>query len=218
MLLGDGDGGDFATVVFGCVHTEAAPAASDFQDSVGGEKMEAFAEFVVFPALRDFERLVDRLKIRTGIGHGVIEPELKEFVTEIVVLADVFPAHGAAVRSAQVEGAVDGIEQIEKTRATGLARLQSLCVVGVQDEPSDDLGEIVGRPFAGHVGFGKTNGTVEDTPLEEVLISNRDTGLNAGAEPAIDTFGTIRKYDFEAAEFEFGEAIENESAEKHVRC
>jgi hypothetical protein len=100
LLLGEGDGGDFATVVFGCVHAEAAPAASDFQDSVGGEKVEAFAEFVVFPALSGFERLVGYLEIRTGIGHGFIEPELKEFVTEIVVLADVFPTHGEAVRSA----------------------------------------------------------------------------------------------------------------------
>jgi hypothetical protein len=30
LLLGDGDGGDFATLVFGCMHAEAAPTASDF--------------------------------------------------------------------------------------------------------------------------------------------------------------------------------------------
>ena len=216
LLLGYGDGCDFTTVVFGCMHAEAAPTASDFQDAVGGEKAEAFAEFIVFPALGDFERFVGRFEIGTGIGHGVIKPELKEFVAEIVVLADVFPAHGAAIRSAQVEGAVDGIEQIEKTRATRLACLQSLCVVGVQDEPGNDLGEIVSRPFAGHVGFGKPDGTIENTPLEEVLISHLDAGLNPSSQSAVDAFGTIRKYDFEAAEFEFGEAIENESAEKHV--
>ena len=78
--------------------------------------MQAFAEFIVFPALGGFERLVGRLEIRAGIGHGVVEPELEEFVAEIVVLADVFPAHGAAVRPTQMEGAIDGIEQIEKVR------------------------------------------------------------------------------------------------------
>ena len=216
LLPGDGDGGDFATVVFSGMHAEAAPTASNFQDAVGGDEAQAFAELVVFPALGGFERLVGGFEIRAGVGHGSIEPELEEFVAEIVVLADVFSAHAAAVRPAHVEGAVGGIEQIEKAGSTGLARLKGLCVVGVQDEPCDDLGEVVGRPFASHIGFGETNRAVEDTPLEEILITHLDARLNARAESAIDAFGAIRKDDFEAAEFEFGEAIENESAKKHV--
>ena len=97
LLFGDGDGGDFATVVFGCMHAEAAPTASDFQDAVRGDEVEALAEFIVFPALGGFERLVGRFEIRARVGHGGIEPELEEFVAEIVVLADVFPAHDTAI-------------------------------------------------------------------------------------------------------------------------
>ena len=115
-----------------------------------------------------------------------------------------------------MEGAVDGIEEIEKACSTGLACLQGLCVVSVEDEPCDDLGEVVGRPFPGHVGFRKTDRAIEDTPLEEILITYLDACLNALAEPPVDAFGTIREDDFESAEFEFGEAIENESTEKHV--
>ena len=110
LLAGDGDGGDFAAVVFGGVHAESAPTASDFQDAVGGNEVQAFAEFIVFPALSGFERLVGRFEIRAGIGHGGIEPELEEFVAEVVVLADVFPTHIAAVRPTQVESAVGSIE------------------------------------------------------------------------------------------------------------
>ena len=216
LLAGDGDGGDFAAVVFGGVHAEAAPTASDFQDAVGGNEAQAFAEFIVFPALSGFERLVGCFKIRAGIGHGGIEPELEEFVAEIVVLADVFPAHIPAVRPTQVESAVGSIEQIEKARSTRLARLHGLCVVSVQDEPGDDLCEVVGRPFSSHVGFRETNRTIEDAPLEEILITHLDARLDTRAESAVDATGAIRKDDFEAAEFEFGEAIENEAAEKHV--
>ena len=115
-----------------------------------------------------------------------------------------------------MEGAVDGIEQIEKTRATGLARLQGLCVVGVQYEPCDDISEVIGYPLAGHVGFGEADRSIKDTPLEEILISHLDARLNARAESAVKALCTIWEYDFESAEFEFGEAIENESAEKHV--
>jgi hypothetical protein len=115
-----------------------------------------------------------------------------------------------------MEGAIDGIEQIEKARPTGLARLQGLCVISVQYEPCDDIGEVIGCPFAGHVGFGEADRTIEDTPLEEILISHLDARLNARSESAVNAFCAIREYDFQAAEFEFGEAIENESAEKHV--
>jgi hypothetical protein len=114
-----------------------------------------------------------------------------------------------------VEGAVDGIEQIEKTRSTGLARLQRLCVVGVQDEPGDNIGEVVSCPFAGHVGLREADWTIEDAPLKEILISHLDARLNARAESAVNAFCAIWEYDFETAEFEFGEAIENETAEKH---
>ena len=94
--------------------------------------------------------------------------------------------------------------------------MHGLCVISVQDEPGDDLCEVVGRPFASHVGFGETNRAVEDTPLEEILITHLDARLDASSQPAVDATGAIREDDFEAAEFEFGEAIENEAAEKHV--
>ena len=97
-----------------------------------------------------------------------------------------------------------------------MARLHGLCVISVQDEPGDDLGEVVGRPFTSHIGFGETNRTIKDAPLEEILITHLDTRLDASPKPAVDATGAIREDDFEAAEFEFGEAIENEAAEKHV--
>jgi hypothetical protein len=97
-----------------------------------------------------------------------------------------------------------------------LARLHGLRVVSVQDEPGDDLCEVVGRPFSSHVGFRETNWTIEDAPLEEILITHLDARLDTRAEAPVDATGAIRKDDFEAAEFEFGEAIENEAAEKHV--
>ncbi len=77
---------------------------------VGIRELEFAAEGVVFFGLGVFKRLVGGGETGGGVGHGSIQPEGVEFVSEIVVFGNV-PAGGFdGVRAFQVPEPVDDFE------------------------------------------------------------------------------------------------------------
>jgi len=99
LLGGDGDGGDTAAVGGSGVNAEAAPATADFKHVISGCEVQFLAERVILRALSLLQSLVSAAKLRSGVSHRFVQPELIELVAQVVVLRDVAAAVLETVRS-----------------------------------------------------------------------------------------------------------------------
>ena len=215
LFLGDRHRGDSAMVVPGRVNAEAAPAASDFQNFVGRREVEFPAQQVVFPDLRGFQRGFGGVKIPARIRHRGVEPELEEFVAEVVVVADVFPAGGEAVRAAPVDGAVHEVQDVEDSGSPRAVGLQRFGIAGVQDEPGDDFGDVGSFPLGRHEAFRKSDGPEKHAAPEEGFLEDPDVRVEPVVDAAINLLGPIGQNDRQRAVLQLGKTIEDQIPEDH---
>ena len=204
-------------VVPRCVNAEPAPSASDFQNLIGGGKVEFPAEQVVFPDLRGFEGGLGRIEISARVGHRRIEPEFEEFVTEVVVLADVLQTGLEAVRAASMDGAVDDVQNVEDPGASCAVGLQRVGLGGVQDEPRNDFGDVRRFPLGRQKTLRKTDRAEKHAAPEEGRLDNPHLRVNAGINTAEFLLCAVGQRERKRTVFEFGETLENQAAEDHIK-
>ena len=108
------------------------------------------------------------------------------------MLPNVFFAHRAAIVPLAVKGAVDGVEEVKKSCAHRSAGLQRLGLIGIENEPGDDAGQIIRRPLSSHVTFSKTDRPEEHAAFKKFLPLDADLRLHALATATIYAARAIR--------------------------
>jgi len=216
LCFGDGDTGDLTAIVCGGVAAEAAPAAADFEDVVGGGEFELLAESFVFGSLGFFDSGVGFFEFGAGVGHRFIEPKGVELVSKVVVFGDVATAGLDGVGALEVAEPIDDLEKIDAGEFVrgGVRALQGF---HVEDEPGDDGADVGGVPDAIGVGLAHAYISVVGAALEELFVvvdfdAGGDVGIR-GAELTNRAIGIFhaeatKGHLFEESEDEFfGEAV-----------
>ena len=124
---------------------------------MGGE-LKLPAELIPFFTLSLLHGEVRRIEVSRRVGHRRVEPELEKVVSEIVVLADVVPALGLAIRAERMPDPVDCPEEVESPGRARFTRLDSGKVIAIQDKPRQRPRQILGLPLPGEVASAKPIG------------------------------------------------------------
>src|SRR3954469_24002026 len=83
---GDAERGD-AVVLHG-VHDEGAPSAADVEQPLTGAESKLATDEIELGALRVVQRVAGAMEVRARVHHALVEPELVEVVSDVVVVAD----------------------------------------------------------------------------------------------------------------------------------
>ena len=216
LLLTDGRRRDAATAGLGRMDGEAAPSATDLKHHVMGADLHLLAETLPLPALGFLKGEIRLVVVGRRVGHRRVEPELKEIVPEIVVLADVVAALGLAVGAKRVSDPVQRAQQVKETMALVIAGPDTGEVVAVEDEPGEGAGQVGGLPFPREIRLGKANRSEQDAAAVKIVIADRQLRVQFFTQPAEKASRSTRHGDLEFAASRPGKGIKDQLAEKFV--
>ncbi len=135
---------------------------------VFGPQVELAADPFELRCLGLLQGAARALEDPAGVGHRMVEKELVEAVSEVVVVRDVPAAAGLRVAAQGVDQAKDGAGQ---DRGSAFHPLQGLRVPGEDPHHGD---QIVGRPVPVHVGGAGPDAPAEQRPPVESPVPDRD--------------------------------------------
>ena len=134
-----------------------APAGTDLQHTATRSDPSRVEQPVDLAPLRVGQpcRVAGQLEQRAGIGHRLVEEHGEQFVGEVVVLGDVAPG---------LRGLLCCEAEAERRRSAEAVAAQRNQVGHRLGELGEQPGEVVGTPFAGHIGLAEADQAVAADP------------------------------------------------------
>jgi hypothetical protein len=128
-----------------------------------------------FPIRGDFQRLLRVSVDRGGVHQILVQEQLEEVVTQIVVSGNVAAAAGARISTQRCPGAH------QRTADAGHTPLHRIELIAIAHQDSDQRDQIVALPHAIHVGLGRPDAAVERGAPIELRIAERAPWHEASA-------------------------------------
>ena len=159
----------------GRMQRKAAPAGADLEHVILRPERELAANGVKLRRRRLRERHFRPLEQRTRVHHRLVEEQLEEVVTEIVVRGDIAPAARPRVAMQPVRGPA---HQRRQGREIAFHRIERL---PVPEHQAQQGGEVVRLPVPEHVRLSCADGAPEGDLGIERGIEHRDGSVGTGA-------------------------------------
>ncbi len=147
---------------------EAAPARADLHHVIRGRQTKLSADSVVFGDRGLFQCAVLALEYPAGIGECIVQKQLVESVSQVIMGGDILPAAPPGVPSEQVVEPVQG--DLEPCQ-TCIDPAEDILVQ--QDDPNQ-RGQVVNGPGARHVGLARPDAAAEGDAGVEAGVVNLD--------------------------------------------
>ncbi|MNE31055.1 hypothetical protein D3C80_1246020 [compost metagenome] len=171
LRLGERRGGDPAAVTGGCVDSEAAPAAANFQQVIVRAQFELLADALQLVQLGLLQCLPRVFELRSRIHHGGVQQPLEQGIAQVVVGQNVAPGTTLVV-------AVEPVQQAQGRAAqAGQAALERVEHFKVGDEQAGHQRQVGAAPIAVNVGFASTDRAIAGDQAPGGVIEDLHLGL-----------------------------------------